>query len=143
LGPGSATITSNTGSGAGVATALAFGTLTRAPGATVNFAAGSGTKDIGDAANKISFTGSLPGQATVTNGNILPYGVVTTLSGVANFATNLGGGSIGSFTGYITNIESSTSPLDVVRQQKADSATVTAAGKTIAALVLQPGATGT
>ena len=143
LGPGSSTITSSNGTGTGVSTALGFGTLTRDPGATVDFIAASGTnaQNLGTSVNKISFAGTIPGQTTVTGGNIIPYATVTSLTSLGDFASNLGGGSIGAFSHYVTNINSSTSPLDVVKQTS--SQTVSVSGQTIAALLLQPGAADT
>ena len=144
LGPGNSTITSTVGSTVGVSTALTFGTLTRQPGATPRLRLASGDElasAVGSTFNTVKFTGAIPGQTTTTGGfNIIPYAIVTSVAGTADFATNLGGGSIGAFNNYVNGIANSTSPLDVVKQTQGDTSTVTAAGTTIAALLIEPGA---
>ena len=147
LGAGGSIISVGNGTVSTDTTALTFGTLTRTAGATVDFVAenlGATAGPLGSSSNRITFSGSLPGQMTVTKGNILPYAVVTSPAGLADFASNLGSGSVGAFpsSDYINGISASTSPLDVVKQTAADTKTLASASKTVAALLLDPGASG-
>ena len=149
LGAGNSIITSSNGTTVGDTTALTFGTLTRNTGATVDFVvpSSSNAQPLGSSFNQITFAGTtLPGQFATTGGfNILPYAIVTSIAGTADFATNLGNNSIGAFTNYVTDLaNAATDPnaaTDVVKQTQVDPGTVGSSGLTIAALLLAPGVT--
>ena len=141
LASGNSTISSTNGPAGSV---LAFSSLVRAANTgTVNFVAPAGAAALGPMGlNQVIIgptTGTIAGQDGVNPlglNNILPFGTVTGPTGSYDFASNLGSGSVGAFTAYTVGLANATTGTEVVKLIASDPTTVTAQGKTIAALLV-------
>ena len=90
-----------------------------------------------------STTGVIPGENTKINSgasNIVPFATVTSPSGQEDFATNMGGGSIGAFSAYTVGLSPFLTGTEVVELAGSDTTSVTAQGLQVGALLLASGA---
>ena len=143
LGTGASTISSTPGAAGNT---LFFASLSRATsGGTVNFVAPSGSAAISSTTNTIEIGptgGTIAGQVAVNSGvsNIIPFATVTGPSGTDDFATNLGGNSIGPFSAYTLGLSNTVlTTTEVVELAASDTTSVTPQGVTVAALKLASG----